>query len=429
MDAHSPWDSYPATADINLAALAANALRLRQYAPGVRHMGIVKADAYGHGRTQVAITLAENGYDILGVAQLSEALVLRAELDAAGYPQVEIFSWLLPTHDQPALRRALEAGIEVSISSVEQLEMVRSCHLPARVHLKVDTGMGRAGVPLSQVPQLAKQVVAASDEDVQAVGVWSHLARADEVGQEAVAATRAQRQRFEQACGLLHQCGVTGLTRHLAATSGVIWHPETHYDMVRDGIGLYGLSPDPNHASSAELGLTPVMTLRAQLSLVKQVRAGQTVSYGGTWQAPENTWLAVVPLGYGDGIPRHASNAAPIRVLGASAIDTHIVGRVCMDQFVVSLGAAETVRPTDSADASPQPGYLATGGAAPTNLSALTPSPMPAHAGDEVILFSDPQSPSTAGCPSADDWAQVSGTINYEIVTRIGARVPRRYQP
>lgn len=425
MDAHSPWDSYPATADIDLAALAANAQRLRAYAPGARHMGIVKADAYGHGRAQVAKTLAQIGYDILGAAQLSEALALRAELDHAGYSQVAIFSWMLPAGDVATLRRALEAGIEVSVSSVGQLDMVRACELPARIHLKVDTGMGRAGVPLAQLPQLAEQLRSARDEDVRTVGVWSHLARADEVGPDAAAATRVQRERFEQACATLEACGLSGLTRHLAATSGVIWHPDTHYDMVRDGIGLYGLSPDPSHASSAELGLQPVMTLRANLNLVKQVPAGQTVSYGGTWSAEEDSWLGVVPLGYGDGIPRHASNCASVRVQGAVPIDTRIVGRVCMDQFVVNLGAvgradfsgAGEVAPAEQTPAGQMPPARA---ANPT---------APARAGDEVILFSNPQSSSTVGCPSADDWAQASGTINYEIVTRIGARVPRRYQP
>ncbi|MDO5722358.1 MAG: alanine racemase [Actinomycetaceae bacterium] len=402
MDAYSPWDSYPAAAHIDLKALAANAARLRAYAPNARHMGIVKADAYGHGRAQVATVLAENGYDILGAAQLSEALALRHELDAAGFNHVDIFSWMLPPRAPETIKRALAAGIEVSVSSVEQLRLLQQTQMPARVHLKVDTGMGRAGVEADQLPELVTELLRARGSGIETVAVWSHLARADETGPDAAAATAAQQQRFDAACEQVETMGLTGLTRHLAATSGIIWHPQLHYDMVRDGIGLYGLSPDPTHASSEQLGLQPVMTLTAQLSLVKPVRAGQTVSYGGTWVAPRDTWLAVVPLGYGDGIPRHASNAATVLVRGTNPIRARIVGRVCMDQFVVDLG------PTPHA---------------------------PAAMGDEVVLFSAGRQAagavdnclSTGQVPSADDWARCSGTINYEIVTRVGARVPRHY--
>lgn len=395
MDVSSPWASYPGSADINCEALVANAARLRQYAPQSQHLAVVKADAYGHGRSLVARTLAESGYQIFGVAQMSEALALRSELAAAGRRRADIFSWILPPRDIATLREGLEAGIEVSVSSLEQLQMVRSCGLKARVHMKVDTGMGRAGVALEDLPALAREARQARSGGVEVVAVWSHLARADEVGEDAARATREQRERFVQACDLLEELGWRSLTRHLAATSGMVWHPETHFDMVRDGIGLYGLSPDPSHASGAELGFTPVMTLRASLSLVKRVRVGQSVSYGGTWTAREDTWLGIVPLGYGDGIPRHVSNRARVRVLGKGPIDAPVVGRICMDQFVVDLGAHAGA---------------------------------PARIGDEVILFSDPQAHSTRGCPSADDWARAGGTINYEIVTRIGARVPRREQ-
>ncbi|MDO5035146.1 MAG: alanine racemase [Actinomycetaceae bacterium] len=384
---------YPASATINLEALTRNAKRMRQFAPNARHMGIVKADAYGHGRTSIAAALAKAGYDILGIAQLGEALKERRALDAAGHKNVAIFSWMLPPADEKAIQEALAARIELSASTIDQLERIANTGIEARVHLKVDTGMGRGGATPADFPALAN--AASRMETVNVVGVWSHFARADELGEEARAATLKQIQLFEDAVSAATEAGLTGFQRHIAATSGQIWYPEAHYDMVRDGIGLYGLSPDPSNTPTLDLGFEPIMTLGARLLQVKQVEAGQTVSYGGTWQAPTRRWLGLVPLGYGDGIPRHAQNAGPVSVYTAAGrIDTHMVGRVCMDQFVIDLGESDEA---------------------------------PAAVGDEVVLFGNPNNPDTKGCPTADDWADVAGTINYEIVTRLGARVPRAY--
>ena len=179
--------------------------------------------------------------------------------------------------------------------------------------------------------------------------------------------------------------------RHLAATGGLLWHPATHLDLVRVGIGLYGLSPDPSVATAAELGLHPVMRLEAPLIQVKRVPAGEAVSYGGTWRAPTERWLGLVPLGYADGLPRAAASAGPVAVNG---LRTSVVGKVCMDQIVIDLG--------------------------PGDVDA------PAEAGDVAVLWGDPTAadgdPAT---PTAQDWAEVCGTIGYEIVARLGARVPR----
>lgn len=386
---------YPAVAQIDLDALAHNAKLLREFAPKQRHMGIVKADAYGHGRADIAVALAETGYSIVGVAQLAEALEVRQELDTEGFEDVAVFSWILPP-DNPALwEEAVKRDIELSVSDLAQLLTIASLEHPARIHLKIDTGMGRAGATPDQFPTLVSAALQARERGVETVGLWSHLARADEDSDEGRAATAKQVQIFEDAAKVTKDAGLRVLELHLAASSGQIWHPETHYDMVRDGIAMYGLSPDPAHEGTLELGLRPVMTLKAQLTQVKHVKAGQTVSYGGTWTAERDTWLAIVPLGYGDGIPRHASNRGPVRVYTpGSPIDTHVVGRVCMDQFVIDLG------PADEA---------------------------PARAGDWAVLFGNPHRLSTRGCPTADDWAQASGTINYEIVTRLGERVPRSY--
>lgn len=173
--------------------------------------------------------------------------------------------------------------------------------------------------------------------------------------------------------------------------------------MVRAGIGVYGLSPDPTRASSAELGLRPAMTLSAPLSSVKVIEADTPASYGGTWRSPGRRWVGLVPLGYADGILRASSNVAPVLVdAAAGAIRTRIVGRVCMDQFIIDLGPADDEAGT------------------PT---ARTPSP-PARVGDTAVLFSDGSGPA----PTADDWADAAGTINYEIVSRLGERIPRVYE-
>lgn len=386
---------YPAVVEVDVAALVANAARMRTFARKARHLGIVKADAYGHGSHEVSRALARAGYDILGIAQLAEALDLSSFLKQEGIDGVSIFSWILPVSDEAAIRQAIEADIELSVSNLDQLHLIESQGLPARIHLKVDTGMGRGGAIPTEFPALA--LAASKAKHAKIVGVWSHLARADEAGAEGKRATGLQIKIFNEAVQAAVEVGLTGFERHLAATSGQIWHEDAHFDMVRDGIGLYGLSPDPQNTPSLNLGLQPVMTLKADLVQVKRVPRGQTVSYGGTWVAPTDRWLGLVPLGYGDGIPRHAAGKGPVSVYTqAGRIDTHVVGRVCMDQFVIDLGPAEGNEP-------------------------------PARAGDTVVLFGNPNSKTTPGCPLADDWAQACGTINYEIITRLGARVPRAY--
>ncbi|MDI9588427.1 MAG: alanine racemase [Acidobacteriota bacterium] len=388
---------YPAVAEIDLQALAHNVQKMREFAPNSRHMGIIKADAYGHGRAQIAVALAEAGYDIVGIAQVAEALQVRKELDEAGFKDVAVFSWILPPNDEAALREALTAGVELSVSNIGQILALSALQIPGRIHLKIDTGMGRAGATPDQFPTLVSAALQARERGLQTVGIWSHLARADEASEVGREATKRQIQIFEDAANTARKLGLDGFQLHLAASSGQIWHPDSHFDMVRDGIAMYGLSPDPSNVATLDLDLQPVMTLKAQLTQVKKVKAGQPVSYGGTWVAQRDTWLAIVPLGYGDGIPRHASNAGPVRVYTPhTTIDTHVVGRVCMDQFVIDLG------PADQA---------------------------PATAGDWAVLFGNPHRLSTRGCPTADDWALASDTINYEIVTRLGARVPREFLP
>ena len=373
---------------IDLDALAHNAHVLAAVA-GTPWMAVVKADAYGHGLLPVATTCLDAGATWLGVAQLDEALRLRALLDAQGLARPlpgaapssdapRILCWLAPVLDPAraaapgsALRRALRADLDLSASTPDQLAVAED------------------------LPALAGAARAARDAgDVDVVGLWSHLSRADE---PACGSTEEHLARFLAAERVLAEAGLRPPIRHLAATGGLLWHPDTRLDLVRIGIGLYGLSPNPDLAPAASLDLHPVMRLEAPLTQVKRVPAGRAVSYGGTWRAPTDRWLALVPLGYADGIPRAAADGGPVAVAG---LRTTIVGRVCMDQVVIDLG------PAVDADGRP--------------LAA------PAAAGDVAVLWGDPRADGAdPATPTADEWAGACATINYEIVTRLGPRVPR----
>ena len=400
---------------IDLEAVAHNGRRLAQVA-GVPWMAVVKADAYGHGLGPIALTALSVGASWLGVAQLAEALALRAFLDEAdvdrpaGEPSGQaprILTWLLPVMD-PAraaaedspLRAALAADLDLSVSTLPQLEALsaaaRAQATTARLHLKVDTGMSRGGAMAEDLPALAAALRQAEDEGVvDVVGLWSHLSRADE---PTSGSTEQHLERYRQAEQIVQEAGLRPSIHHLAATGGLLWHPEARMDLVRAGIGLYGLSPDPSVATSSELGLQPAMRLESALVQVKRIDAGQAVSYGGTWRAPTDRWVGLVPLGYSDGIPRAAGSTGPV---GVGGIMSSIVGRVCMDQVVIDLGPARD------------------------ETGALLPAP--AQVGDTAVLWGAPDAVGQETVPTADEWAQACGTVNYEIVTRLGARVPRCY--
>lgn len=398
---------YPATAHVDLDAIRTNVHVLRRYAPNSLQMAILKADAYGHGLVPVALAALHAGADWLGVAQLTEACELRKALDQRSIARQKspIFAWITTPEDR--WEDAINADIDLSVSWTWTLahicQAARVTGKKARIHVKIDTGMSRAGSTLNDLPALASAIRMAQDQGlVEIVGAWSHLSRGDDLSVEGQASTAAHIREFERGLNILKESGIQPKIRHLAATSGIVWHPETHYDMVRAGIGLYGLSPDPTVANAAELSLRPAMTLSAPLTAVKVIDDNRPVSYGGTWQSTGRRWLGLVPVGYADGIPRAASNQGPVSVNGNEQVmRTHVVGRICMDQFVIDLGPAEGNEGTPSA----RSGHA------------------PARVGDEVILFGTGE----AGEPLADDWARTSGTINYEIVTRLGPRVPRIY--
>ena len=399
---------YPSSAAVDLAAIRHNLGVLRAAAPGALQLATVKANAYGHGLLPVARAALDGGADWLGVAQLAEAFTLRRGLDEAGVSRAEapILAWISTSSSDFAA--AIEADIDLSVSWTWVLADIcaaaREARRPARVHVKIDTGMSRAGSTLADLPALASALrMAADDGLVDVVGAWSHMSRADDPSEAGNASTASHVRIFEEGLAILADAGVTPRIRHLSATSGILWHPEAHYDMVRAGIGLYGLSPDPAVATSEELGLIPALELRAPLTSVKVIEEGTPASYGGTWVAPTRRWIGLVPLGYGDGILRAASNRARVVVHTASGpFNAPLIGRVCMDQFMVDLGPAEG-----------SPGT-------PTARSGQAP----AIPGDIATLFGS----GVRGEALADDWAQAAGTINYEIVTHLGAHIPRIYR-
>jgi alanine racemase len=359
-------------ATIDVGAIEDNVRHLRRLV-GVEVMAVVKADGYGHGAARSAAAALAGGATRLGVADVTEALALRRTgVDAP------ILAWL---HAPGAtFGEAVERGIELGISHIEQLNAAAAAATadrPAVLHLKLETGLGRNGIaPADWALVCAEAARLERIGKVRVVGAFSHLSNTSPEDD------RAALRAFQDGLAVAASVGLSPRLRHIAATHAAIDLPEARLTCVRLGIGIYGLSPFEDRTSS-DLGLRPAMTLRASVAAVRRVPAGHGVSYGYAHRTERETTLALVPLGYADGVPRQASNAGPVTINGTRY---RVAGRVAMDQFVVDVGDD------------------------------------PVAVGDEAVLFGDP----TLGAPSATGWADAAGTINYEIVTRIGARVPRR---
>ena len=358
---------------VDLERITANIKHFKALS-GTPVMAVVKADAYGHGLVPVAKAALEAGASSLGVALLEEAITLRQ----AGIT-APILAWLVPPGSDYKL--AVDNHIELAASSIKALEEIGAVKSEFRpkVHLEVDTGMTRGGF-LAEWGKIDGHHVA----NVDVVGIFSHFARADEPGEKQ---NQIQLNRFKEMVATVESFGYTNIVRHLSNSAATLKDQDSRFDMVRVGIAMYGLSPDVKTlGDSASLGLKPAMQLRAKLHLVKTVPANSPVGYGATAYTTAETKLGVVAMGYADGIPRIAQGAG-VFIDGKRA---PIIGRVSMDQFVVDLGAEST-----------------------------------ASTGDWVIIFGD----GATGEYTADDWGAASGSINYEIVTRIGPRVPRIYAP
>jgi len=359
---------------VDLGAVAANTAVLRSYTSAAV-MAVVKADAFGHGAVPVARAALAAGASWLGVASGPEALDLRA----AGVT-APVLSWLHhPREDFAALVRA---RVDLSASAPEQLRSIaagaRRTGRPAYVHLKVDTGLARAGAVPAEWPALvavARELELAGLVRVR--GVWSHLTEA-----ERPATVAPQVRAFSRAVAQARAAGLDPSLRHLANSAAVLGCTDAHFDLVRPGLALYGVEPVPGRRH----GLRPAMTLSTRVVLAKRVPAGTGVSYGHDYRTRCDGTLALVPVGYADGVPRAASGRAEVLIRG---VRRPVAGRIAMDQFVVDAG------------------------------------PLPVRTGDEVVVFGS----GTRGEPTAADWAEWAGTIPHEILTGLGTRVPRRYVP
>jgi len=360
---------------VELPAIRHNVGILRAHT-GVDVMTVVKADGYGHGILPAARAAREGGAGWLGVATIDEALTLREGGDTG-----RVLSWLgVPGEDYAA---AIAAAVDVTAYTVPELaeitQAVRSTGAPARLQLKVDTGLSRGGSTLADWAAVVAEARAGEERgDWTVTGIWSHFACSDQPDHPA---NDAQERAFRDALDLAHAQGLRPEVRHLANSAAAILRPSARFDLVRCGISSYGLDPAPGH--TPDLGLRPAMTAVARLALTKDISAGDGVSYGHTWHTDHATRVGLVPVGYGDGIPRHAGNRAEVLVGDKRR---PVRGRICMDQFVVEL---------DDVDAAP---------------------------GDLVTLFGTGQQ----GEPTAQDWAEWCDTISYEIVTLIGGRFARR---
>ena len=360
------------TIDLNSVAENLTAMRKIVNNSSVKTMGVVKANAYGHGMVQVARKLEAEGIDYLGVADLAEA----QELRSAGITS-RILAWIHDPADD--FVSAVKHDIDLAVSSRDQLLRIQKAATEvgktAQIHIKVDTGLGRNGVTIDELDDLLKATKeAVTSGSVATVGIFSHLSSTG------VKEDLVQIERFELALKQAANLGLTFELRHLTASDGTLSYPQAHYDMVRLGCALYGLSPFSDNRAT-EFGLKPVMCAEGTVVQTKRVAAGEGVSYGYLYRTPRETTLALIPIGYAEGIPRNATGKAEVCINGKRY---PILSRIAMDQFVVDVGDA-----------------------------SVTP-------GDRVVIFGD--------CgPTADDLAEAAETINYEIVTRIGGRFVREF--
>jgi alanine racemase len=364
----------PTRVRVDLDALSHNLRVLRAHA-GVPVMAVVKANAYGHGLVPVARHLQAQGAEQLGVAFLEEGVALRrAGITLPILVMGGIFG--------PQAARLIAEDLEITVSSIDKLRQVEAAAEAlgrrATIHLKIDTGMERIGVHSYHAGPFIEAAVASRWCTIK--GVYSHLACSDEPDSPM---TARQLERFLEACAHFERLGVPMPVRHLANSGGLLHFPETCLDLVRPGIALYGVLPDP--ASRTALDLRPVLSLVSQVVYFKVVPAGHPVSYGATWAPAVDTRMVTIPIGYGDGFPRALSSRGEVLVRGQRR---PIAGRICMDQFMADLGPQGT-----------------------------------AYNEDEVVLIGH-QGGQAIRC---EDVAQAAGTIPYEILVGLNTRIPREY--
>lgn len=364
---------------IDLGAIAHNVQVLRDLAGSAEVMAVVKADAYGHGAGPVARAAIAAGAAELGVATIDEALALRR-----GGVTAPVLAWLHPPGTDFA--PALEANVQIGVSSARQVEQLIAATVStgqsAVVTIKVDTGLNRNGVSAREFPNVVAALKPAiADGAVRVRGIMSHLVSGDAPDDPI---NDVQAQRFTAMIDEARRCGIDFDVAHLSNSPSAMTRPDLGFDMVRTGVAVYGLSPIPERG---DMGLRPAMTLRCKVAMVKPVVAGEGVSYGHKWIASADTTVALLPIGYADGVYRALSGRMNVLINGRLRPS---VGRVCMDQFVVDLG----------------------------------PGIPDVAEGDEAILFG----PGNSGEPTAQGWADLLDTIHYEVITSPRGRVVRRYR-
>ena len=364
----------PAWIEVDFAALAHNLSEIRKRVTPAKVMAVVKANAYGHGLVPVARFYEKTAVDMLGVALLDEALVLRDNGIAC---PILVFGGLLESQ----IPHFLLHQVDITVSSLSKLDQVErwALHLgcTARIHIKLDTGMGRIGTRASSALPMIE--AALLSKNCQLIGIFSHFACADDPHDQM---NVLQLERFEEGIGHFEKLGAPIPMRHIANSGAILHHPKTFFDMVRPGILLYGIQPDAK--SLVELELKRSLSLKAKTVFQKGMRKGQTVSYGATWKAPKNTWISTLPIGYGDGFMRSLSGKAEIIYEGKRF---PVVGKICMDQMMIE--SPEECLPND----------------AEVTLIGLN--------GGEMI--------------TVENLADKAHTIPYEILTHLNSRLPRYY--
>lgn len=366
---------FPVWAEINLGAVAHNILEIRRAtSPDARIMAVVKANGYGHGGFEVGRTALANGASWLGVARVAEGVALREA--GIGAP-VLVMGYTAPEQSGEAVRYDLAQAVYTTAMGEIMAAAAKKEGLKAKVHVKVDTGMGRLGW---RGPSTVPEILAlAKMEHLEIEGVFSHFAAADA---EDKSYTKRQLESFLERLEELRKEGFDAPLRHIANSAAIIDMPETHLDMVRAGIAVYGLYPS-GEVDKKRVTLSPAMSLKARVALVKEVPAGFSISYGCTYTTGRRTVIATLPLGYADGYPRLLSSRGEALLSGQRA---PVVGRVCMDQLMVDVGHIPGV-----------------------------------GIGDEAVLFGRQGEEEI----SADEVAAKLGTINYEVVCLVSGRVPR----
>jgi len=375
--------SRPTVMEVDLSALTHNLQAIRAHVGKTKIMAVVKANAYGHGLIESARQLEADGADYLGVALVEEGIELRR----AGITQpILVFGGLY----QEQLNTYLDYDLDVTASSTDKLLAIEAAAMmrgiTTRVHLKIDTGMNRVGVQHDRLASFADAVLEC--KNIHIAGVYSHLAVAEDPDQHF---TQIQIARFENALYYLKVRNIPWDLAHLANSAGLLGFPNSHFDMVRPGLALYGAAPAP-HLENI-LPLRPAMTLKSQVVYFKVIHAGQGISYGQKWRTDRDTRIVTVPIGYGDGYSRRLSGRGEVLIRGHRY---SIVGTICMDQMMVEIGPA---------------------GERPQN------KPNEAFNGDEVVLIGRQGSEEI----TVAELAEILETTPHEILTATNLRVPRVY--